>query len=98
MKFDWFSDIGSDLLLIFQSLNFFSFLRGFCAEVRPKKWNLITFLSPLAPQDPKDIYLVGSKVEYSCTAGFHLIGHSTIECTADQIWSDKPGLCTSEYL
>uniref|UniRef100_A0AAX7U5X9 Complement component C7 n=1 Tax=Astatotilapia calliptera TaxID=8154 RepID=A0AAX7U5X9_ASTCA len=44
--------------------------------------------------DPKDIYLVGSKVEYTCTEGFYLVGHSTIECTADQTWSARPGLCT----
>ncbi|KAM7416037.1 hypothetical protein PAMA_018215 [Pampus argenteus] len=44
--------------------------------------------------DPKDIYLVGSKVEYTCTEGFYLIGHSILECTADQTWSGSPGLCT----
>ncbi|XP_044052033.1 complement component C7 isoform X2 [Siniperca chuatsi] len=44
--------------------------------------------------DPKDIYLVGSRVEYSCTEGYYLTGHSTLECTADQTWSGRPGLCT----
>ncbi|XP_053180956.1 complement component C7 [Scomber japonicus] len=44
--------------------------------------------------DPKDIYIVGSKVEYTCAEGFFLIGHSTLECTADQTWSARPGLCT----
>ncbi|XP_045890547.1 complement component C7 [Micropterus dolomieu] len=44
--------------------------------------------------DPKDIYLVGSRVEYSCTEGYHLTGHSSIECTAGQTWSGRPGLCT----
>uniref|UniRef100_A0A3Q0R5G1 Complement component C7 n=1 Tax=Amphilophus citrinellus TaxID=61819 RepID=A0A3Q0R5G1_AMPCI len=43
---------------------------------------------------PKDIYLVGSTVEYTCTQGFYLVGESTIECTADQTWSARPGLCT----
>ncbi|XP_070690183.1 complement component C7 [Pempheris klunzingeri] len=43
--------------------------------------------------DPKDIYLVGSKVEYSCTAGYHLIGLSILECTANQTWSASLGLC-----
>ncbi|KAM7391436.1 hypothetical protein PAMP_022125 [Pampus punctatissimus] len=47
--------------------------------------------------DPKDIYLVGSKVEYTCTEGFYLIGHSTLECTADQTWSANPGLCTVSH-
>uniref|UniRef100_A0A3Q3K8P3 Complement component C7 n=2 Tax=Monopterus albus TaxID=43700 RepID=A0A3Q3K8P3_MONAL len=45
--------------------------------------------------DPKDIYLVGNKVEYTCTEGFHLVGHTTLECTADQTWSANPGLCTA---
>ncbi|XP_071339495.1 complement component C7 [Trachinotus anak] len=44
--------------------------------------------------DPKDIYLVGSKVEYTCTEGHYLVGQTTIECTADQTWSSRPGLCT----
>ncbi|XP_022046914.2 complement component C7-like [Acanthochromis polyacanthus] len=44
--------------------------------------------------DPKDIYLVGSKVQYTCTDGFYLTGASTLECGADQTWSDGPGLCT----
>ncbi|XP_031160863.1 complement component C7 [Sander lucioperca] len=43
---------------------------------------------------PKDIYLVGSKVEYTCTAGYYLVGDSTLECTANQSWSTSPGLCT----
>ncbi|KAM3610393.1 uncharacterized protein V6R79_003347 [Siganus canaliculatus] len=44
--------------------------------------------------DPKDVYLVGSRVEYSCTDGFYLVGHTTLECTASQTWSGRPGLCT----
>ncbi|XP_076005639.1 complement component C7 [Genypterus blacodes] len=44
--------------------------------------------------DPKDVYLVGSKVEYTCTDGYHLIGPSAIRCTADQTWSAGPGMCT----
>uniref|UniRef100_A0A3Q3VSR5 Complement component C7 n=1 Tax=Mola mola TaxID=94237 RepID=A0A3Q3VSR5_MOLML len=43
---------------------------------------------------PKDIYLVGSKVEYTCTNGFHLVGRNTIECTLDETWSSRPGLCS----
>lgn len=45
-------------------------------------------------QDPQDIYLEGSRVEYSCTLGFHLVGSSMIECQAGQTWSGGPGLCT----
>ncbi|GAA6223149.1 complement component C7-like [Lates japonicus] len=44
--------------------------------------------------NPKDIYLVGSRVQYTCTEGFYLVGQSTLECTADQTWSASPGLCT----
>lgn len=43
--------------------------------------------------DPKDVYHVGSRIEYTCTRGFHLMGHSTLECTADQSWSAGPGVC-----
>ncbi|XP_069555659.1 complement component C7 isoform X1 [Brachyistius frenatus] len=43
--------------------------------------------------EPKDIYLVGARVEYTCTPGFYLLG-GTLECTADQTWSASPGLCT----
>uniref|UniRef100_A0A3Q1IVF6 Complement component C7 n=1 Tax=Anabas testudineus TaxID=64144 RepID=A0A3Q1IVF6_ANATE len=46
--------------------------------------------------DPKDIYLVGSKVEYTCTEGFHLVGPTTLECRADQTWSANPGQCKGE--
>ncbi|XP_053277557.1 complement component C7 [Pleuronectes platessa] len=45
--------------------------------------------------DPKDVYLVGSRVEYTCTPGFYNIGVDPIECTADQTWSHRPGLCSS---
>ncbi|KAG8011923.1 Complement component C7 [Nibea albiflora] len=70
-------------------------LRGFCNNgSHLENGTLITFLSPRAPQDPKHIYLVGSKVEYRCTAGFYLVGQTSIECTANQTWSSKPGLCS----
>lgn len=55
-----------------------------------------TFSSPHASQDPKDIYLVGSKVEYTCSEGFYLVGLTTLECTAAQTWSANPGVCTGE--
>lgn len=47
-------------------------------------------------QDPKDIYIVGSKVQYTCTSGFHLTGHDTIECTENKSWSSRPGFCLSQ--
>lgn len=54
-------------------------------------WNLST-------QDPKDIYIVGSKVEYTCTSGYYLTGYNTIECTENKTWSSRPGLCISESI
>lgn len=45
------------------------------------------------PLDPKDLYLVGGRVEYRCIAGFHLSGQSTLECTADMTWSGTLGVC-----
>uniref|UniRef100_A0A669CNY5 Complement component C7 n=1 Tax=Oreochromis niloticus TaxID=8128 RepID=A0A669CNY5_ORENI len=63
-------------------------------QIKTKKLNLMVLSLSHVSQDPKDIYLVGSKVEYTCTEGFYLVGHSTIECTADQTWSARPGLCT----
>ncbi|XP_034547042.1 complement component C7 isoform X2 [Notolabrus celidotus] len=44
--------------------------------------------------DPKDFYLEDSRVEYTCTDGFYLVGATTIKCNADQTWSPGPGLCT----
>ncbi|XP_012725523.2 complement component C7 [Fundulus heteroclitus] len=43
--------------------------------------------------DPKDDYYVGNTVEYTCTAGFYLVGNSILQCTAAQTWSADPGLC-----
>ncbi|KAM8886294.1 complement component C7 [Spinachia spinachia] len=43
---------------------------------------------------PLDIYIVGSRVEYTCTDSFYLVGTSILECTANQTWSTSPGLCT----
>lgn len=58
----------------------------------------ILVLSPHTPQDPQDIYLEGSRVEYTCTNGFYLMGPNLIECQADQTWSSRPGLCTGRNL
>lgn len=61
----------------------------------PSLWDhswIILFSSTLPPQNPKDYYFVGDKVEYTCTAGFYLLGN-ILECTPNQIWSASPGLC-----
>ncbi|XP_056449044.1 complement component C7 [Gadus chalcogrammus] len=43
--------------------------------------------------DPKDVYLVGKKLEYRCITGYHLVGNAIIECMEDQTWSQRPGTC-----
>ncbi|XP_061673449.1 complement component C7 [Syngnathoides biaculeatus] len=43
--------------------------------------------------EPKDVYLVGSEVEYKCTGQYHLFGQNMLECSANQKWSAMPGLC-----
>ncbi|XP_004072355.1 complement component C7 isoform X1 [Oryzias latipes] len=45
--------------------------------------------------NPKDVYLVGGRVEYSCIAGFHVLGNSILECSVDQTWSPSLGQCTA---
>ncbi|CAL8345013.1 unnamed protein product [Lota lota] len=43
--------------------------------------------------DPKDVYLVGKRLEYRCITEYHLVGNSLIECMEDQTWSLRPGTC-----
>ncbi|XP_077418473.1 complement component C7 [Vanacampus margaritifer] len=43
--------------------------------------------------EPKEVYLVGNKVEYKCTSVYRLHGQNILECTANQTWSAEPGLC-----
>ncbi|XP_029915184.1 complement component C7 [Myripristis murdjan] len=44
--------------------------------------------------EPKDVYIVTSRTEYTCIEGYHLVGNSMLECTADQTWTGTLGLCT----
>ncbi|XP_053727634.1 complement component C7 [Synchiropus splendidus] len=43
--------------------------------------------------EPKDAYVVGSKVKYECTAGLDYHG-AELECTTNQTWSHEAGLCS----
>uniref|UniRef100_A0A673NDC1 Complement component C7 n=1 Tax=Sinocyclocheilus rhinocerous TaxID=307959 RepID=A0A673NDC1_9TELE len=40
--------------------------------------------------DPKDIYPVGSKIEYTCTDGHDHIGNPVAECTENLTWRISP--------
>ncbi|XP_049342055.1 complement component C7 isoform X2 [Astyanax mexicanus] len=45
--------------------------------------------------DPKELYAVGSKVEYSCIDGYHLVGEPVAECTEQLTWKRAQQLCKS---
>ncbi|XP_059214454.1 complement component 7b [Centropristis striata] len=46
-------------------------------------------------QSPKDFYLVGNRVEYSCINDYHLSGDAVAECTENQTWRTGGKLCKS---
>ncbi|KAM9322903.1 complement component C7-like [Pholidichthys leucotaenia] len=46
-------------------------------------------------QDPRDFYLVGNTVEYSCIHRFHLSGNPVATCAENQRWSVGAVLCKS---
>nr|XP_057920646.1 complement component 7b [Doryrhamphus excisus] len=46
-------------------------------------------------QDPRDFYLVGNKVQYSCIDGYYLSGNSLAECTDGQNWKTGAMVCKS---
>lgn len=48
-------------------------------------------------QDPRDVYLVGSTVEYSCTEGHHLSGNAVAQCTENQKWMTGGMTCKSMF-
>uniref|UniRef100_A0A3P9LPN6 Complement component C7 n=1 Tax=Oryzias latipes TaxID=8090 RepID=A0A3P9LPN6_ORYLA len=45
--------------------------------------------------NPKDFYLVGQRVEYSCIEGFYLSGDAVATCLDDQTWRTGAKLCKS---
>ncbi|XP_036972742.1 complement component 7b [Acanthopagrus latus] len=46
-------------------------------------------------QNPRDFYLVGNTVEYTCADGYHLSGDALAECTENQRWRTGPMVCES---
>lgn len=46
-------------------------------------------------QNPRDFYLVGNTVEYSCADGYHLSGDALAECTENQRWRTGAMVCES---
>ncbi|XP_068609128.1 complement component 7b [Brachionichthys hirsutus] len=46
-------------------------------------------------QNPRDVYVVGNTVEYSCTDGFYLDGGALAECTESQKWQTGLMVCKS---
>ncbi|XP_061733152.1 complement component 7b isoform X2 [Nerophis ophidion] len=46
-------------------------------------------------QDPKDFYVVGKTVEYSCIEGYYLSGSSLAQCTEGQNWKTGHMSCKS---
>lgn len=46
-------------------------------------------------QNPRDFYLVGNTVEYSCIEGHYLSGSSVAQCTENQKWATEAMVCKS---
>lgn len=50
----------------------------------------------ISVQDPKDIYQVGSKIEYTCTDGYNHLGDPIAECTENLSWKMFTMECKSK--
>lgn len=46
-------------------------------------------------QNPRDFYLVGNTVEYSCIEGHYLSGNAVAQCTENQRWTTGTMVCKS---
>uniref|UniRef100_A0A3Q1BSD8 Complement component C7 n=1 Tax=Amphiprion ocellaris TaxID=80972 RepID=A0A3Q1BSD8_AMPOC len=46
-------------------------------------------------QNPKDFYVVGNTVQYSCIDGFYLSGNAEAKCAENQKWSSEAMVCKS---
>ncbi|XP_010876208.2 complement component C7 [Esox lucius] len=45
---------------------------------------------------PRDVYVVGSKIQYSCIEGHYITGNTVAECTDNNSWTSGPMVCRSE--
>lgn len=46
-------------------------------------------------QNPRDFYVVGNTVEYSCIDGHYLSGDAVAQCTENQMWRTGAMVCKS---
>ncbi|KAF3848776.1 hypothetical protein F7725_015273 [Dissostichus mawsoni] len=46
-------------------------------------------------ENPRDFYLVGNTVQYSCIDGYYLIGGAVAQCTETQKWRTESPVCKS---
>lgn len=53
------------------------------------------YLFVFSSQYPRDFYLVGNMVEYSCIGGYYLSGDSVAECSENQKWRRGVMVCKS---
>lgn len=52
-------------------------------------------VATVSSQNPRDLYLVGNTVEYSCIDGHYLSGVAVAECAENQKWTTGVMVCKS---
>ncbi|XP_056147148.1 complement component 7b [Lampris incognitus] len=45
--------------------------------------------------NPRDVYSVGSRIEYSCISGYYLKGEAMAQCADNQLWTTAAMTCES---
>uniref|UniRef100_A0A665WQ00 Complement component C7 n=1 Tax=Echeneis naucrates TaxID=173247 RepID=A0A665WQ00_ECHNA len=46
-------------------------------------------------QNPRDFYVVGNRVQYTCIDGYYLIGNAVAQCSENQRWTAETRVCQS---